>query len=290
MKKFWAFLALAAAMSATSYAQDDDVYFVPSRQKENTVQEKNSLRSGYEPIENGTDAGSDSNWAAGRGNNGWDVDAYNRRTSAYGSGATPADTAMAESYDLADDSDGLYTTRLVRFHSPTFGIYVSSPYYALVTDYYWADPWLRPWGYDYWYGSWYGWGWSPFYYGSYWGSPWWHSHWWDYGWAWHPVGPGHGPAWNPRPGRPRYWSSGSGYRPSRDYASNRYGTTSRPSSRRYTTTGSNGGRYNSAATRPSRTFGNSSRSWGSGNNASNTSRPSRNYSTTTPRSKRSGPR
>ena len=58
-----------------TYAQDDDVYFVPSS-KQHTAKAVQPAedRSTYTPIPS-----DETNWAEGRGDGGRDVDAYNRR-------------------------------------------------------------------------------------------------------------------------------------------------------------------------------------------------------------------
>lgn len=290
MKKLFALL-IATAVGTMAYAQDDDIYFVPSKSKTQvTTTPSSSLRSSYEPISRTTTTTTTTtteNWAEGRGNNGWDVDAYNRRGT-----TTVTDTAYYtgdEGTYIEDQGDGECTTMLVRFHSPRFGIYVSSPYYGVLTDYYWDDPWY--WDYGYyggWYGwnSWYGWGWGwhPYWH-SWWADPWWGGHW---GYAHWGHGPGWGGGWNPRPDGGRGWAYrapdrgiNNGVRPSRSYASGgrSYGTSR--ASRSYNnpsyTSGRSFGTSRSSSTRPSRSYNsgenNSSRSY----NNSSSSRPSRSY-------------
>ncbi len=274
MKKILTLLICTVFAATTIWAQDDDVYFVPTKKTDKTKYGNSAPRSQYVPIPVVPEE--EENWAAGRGNNGRDVDEYNRR------GTTP-DTVEADVID--EETEGYYTSRLVRFHSPTVGVYVSSPYYGILTDYYWYDPWYSPWAYDIYPYSWYGWGWSPYHYSSYWYG-WHHNHWWNcsWGWGWHhhhgPAwgwshGPGYKPNWNVRPGGQRYqgrYHAGT-YRPSRDLGTGgRYSTTSRPS-RTYSTTTSRPGRNNGTATRNTRRFGTDGRT--------TTSRPSRNSSTTT---------
>ena len=198
MKKSLMLLAMCMTSLGT-YAQDDDVYFVPS--SKDNVQPADTYtagRSSYTDI-NGTDdqAYSSSHWADHRSNGHWDVDAYNRRGRNY-RGETYADTTQTSAYDAGYDDgyeDGYFTSRLVRFWSPRVGVYVSSPFYM---DYYdlcydpfyygYASPWYG-WGWSGWYGwgSWYGW--RPYYsswYGWGWGG--WYDPWWGPGYAWHPHG------------------------------------------------------------------------------------------------------
>ena len=215
-----------------AYAQDDDVYFVPSsKDKTPSTVTGNNSRSSYEPVVNSDELSSD-NWAEGRKNDHWDVDSYNRRGKNYRynsdtlSASADYDEGYADGYE-----DGSYTARLVRFWSPRPGVYVSSPYYL---DYYdlWYDPWFYGYGYSWgWSFSWSGWwgwgswyGWRPYY--SWWGWGWghWHDPWWGgpaYAW-------GHG-HWRSsgldyRYGYNRRLYAGAGNRSSRDGSSGRFGT------------------------------------------------------------------
>ncbi len=287
-------MAIFLTFGATAQAQDDDVYFVPSKKKEVAKKQTARPQSSYTPL--GSSAGEADNWAEGRGNNGWDVDAYNRRQQA-------ADTVAVENLS-ADEPEGTYTARLVRFHSPRAGVVVSSPYYTVLTDYYWYDPWLFPYGYDPFYASWYGWGWSPYWHGSYW-HHWGHHHyWWDYSWnwGWHPHGPGFWPGhWGgtvPAPGRPsggRYLDTSrrvTAMRPSRGFGDSSRGNASNRPSRNYLNSSAPSNRSNGLTTRPGRSFSNSSngpsrrndsyspsRSFGNSSNSSRTfSTPSRSSS------------
>ena len=198
MKKSLLLLAMGLSCIST-YAQDDDVYFVPSS-KNNTEQNNTytaSERSSYSTI-NGNNNDQDfqsSNWANGRGNGKWDVDTYNRRGKNYKGNV--ADTLNSQqSYNQGYEDgyeDGSCTARIVRFWSPRAGVYVSSPYYM---DYYdlcyapffygyaspWSFGWSSWWGWGSWYGwrpyysSWYGWGWGGWY------DPW-YDPWYGYGWG-----------------------------------------------------------------------------------------------------------
>lgn len=209
MKKSLLLLAMCMT-SLSTYAQDDDVYFVPSskdRTESNDTYTANPGRSSYTPISSDESVFSSSNWANGRGNDGRDVDAYNRRGRNY-KGQSADSLGVKQLYDQAYDDgyeDGSYTARIVRFWSPRAGVYVSSPYYF---DYYdlcgFYDPfyygygssWSIGWSGWYGWGSWYGW--RP-YYSWGWNSPWynpWYDPWYDpwYGpgwggphWVWHPT-------------------------------------------------------------------------------------------------------
>ena len=84
------------------YAQDDDVYFVPS--SKDKIESKDTYnadpgRSTYTPIvTNDDEAFSQSNWANGRGNGKWDVDAYNRRGKNYNQNVNDS-LSLQEGYD-----------------------------------------------------------------------------------------------------------------------------------------------------------------------------------------------
>ena len=130
MKKIFPLLLLAASVSLPLHAQDDDVYFVPSKSKK-------EVRTDYRPAVRQsevdmleTSAGTSVTSRSMISED--DVDAYNRRY-------RPADTLSSAAVEDVDDaanysSSESYTLRLVRFHSPSVGVWVSSPYYAVVTD------------------------------------------------------------------------------------------------------------------------------------------------------------
>jgi len=273
--------------SVAGYAQDDDVYFVPSHNADKQQErETGTSHSAYTSHTGYTS----SNWAEGRGNGQWDVDEYNRRGSHRDSLATASsgsssvsDTAPAYSYE---DADATYTVRLIRFHSPRVGVYVSSPYY----DSFFYDPfWTDFWPYNYWaWNSWYGWahvGWWPWGYGWY--DPWYGPHWaWNHWWGWH-----HGPAWGgwyPPHHYPGTSLAGNVRRgPTGGYVAYSRGNAGRGrvSSSRYGMGNRNGGRENAVNRnmRPSRNYGNmpsGNRRSSAGNTTSRSynSNSSRNYS------------
>lgn len=293
MKRILAILIFAISFASWSFAQDDDVYFVPTKAqkaaeaKKLHEREQRRLQSYYEYIDkynNDQDDASDvyrdnEDWAVGRVGQ-RNVDEYNRRQ------ATP-DTSYVPD---AGYEEGVYTSRLIRFHSPRVGVVVSSPYYGLWVDCY--DPWLTPWDADLYYSSWYGWGLSPYYYRSsfYWRYGW-YDPWWSYSWGWHPgwYDHWHWGGWVPKPGGGRYLDTSrrvTAYRPSRGYNSSdgRYSSSSyrpsrdsyRPSRVNYRPSGNGHGVQNSGVTRPSRSYGNSNRN-PNGVNTRTETRPSRSY-------------
>lgn len=181
MKKTFLLIAFASVFSFQSWAQSDDMYFTPSKQK---VKEKTHEVSTYY-------VGSDR-----------DVDEYNRRGhfgSYYqnissdsigtdiisfqkGNGVYPdssyVDTCFA--YDGGQEwvyDDYPYTRRLSRW----YGYYDPwLPTYWWTGSYAFYNPWYNPWYYGY-YGPYAGW-YSPWYYGYYgWGWPY-SPAWYDWGW------------------------------------------------------------------------------------------------------------
>lgn len=273
MKKILSLMLLAAVGFMPATAQDDDVYFVPSKSSKTSQKDRSNFSSQAERIPVEASNTYDNLYEMSDR----DIDAYNRRY------------AVTDSIDATDDyvednEEGTYTRRLVRFHSPTVGVYVSSPYYDVVADYYWYDPWFTPWYYSPFYGPSYAWTWSPWAYDWYWGwgwHTWWydpwhyhhHHHWYDTAWR---------PSFNGRPGNGRYidtYRRVTADRPSRNYNYASGTTTSRTRpSRSYNTS-------TSGADRAGRQFGNSSNSSqrssrsfsGSGNSNQSTQR---NYGTT----------
>lgn len=292
MKK--SLLVLAVCLSSLStYAQDDDVYFVPS--SKDRIENKDTYtstpgRSSYTPITGSEEDFSTSHWADGRGYGGRDIDAYNRRGRNY-KGDIADSIGAKQIYDEAYEDgyeDGSCTARIVRFWSPRAGIYVSSPFYF---DYYdlcglydpfyygYGSPWS--WGWSGWYGwgSWYGW--RP-YYSSYWGwgspwyDPWYGPAWGGPHWAWHPT---HWLPSNAERGPVGGWVSRGGARGS--YGSVGYANTG---SRRGSSSGLGGrgfGTGGNGASAPRRSFGSIFN--GSGRTTTNSgSYSGRGFGTTTP--------
>ena len=175
IKKLFLLFVLAGAMPLSMMAQDDDLYFTPSKKAAKTSSSVENKPAYY--------VGSNR-----------DVDEYNRRgkfRSTYqkigvdslgndiiefqaGTGIYPDSTYVdtmwvSPKQKYQDDEDYAYSRRMSRWDG----------YYG------WYDPWFyghwgyRPWGYwgwyDPWYYSYYGW-YDPWYYGYY-GYPWY------YGWG-----------------------------------------------------------------------------------------------------------
>lgn len=249
MKRITCFLFLIFCLNVSTFSQDDDLYFVSSKnKKDNDKQVEESKIQIIESNEYSYDNYSDE-----------DIDRYNRRNDV---------DSVAEDHVSYEEEIGTYTSRLVRFHSPTVGVYISSPYYI---DYYdWFYP-HYPWNYNIFYDLWY--------YGYY-PSSYWYS--WNYWGAWNPWY--YGPAWGyrPYPGymplypiKPSYSYHGPG---------NRYGgrgttTSMRPSSRYFSNGPSKNDKPNTHQRPGTSRYSDSKRDNSSIRN-NNASRPSRNFSTT----------
>ncbi len=190
-----------------SLLAQDDMYFVPSSKKAEPVVEQVVYNPHYEDAPR-------------------DVDEYNRR----GVYNMPADSVQEQAETETDDAGMSCTERIIMFHSPSVGIYVSSPYY-------W-DFCYDPWWYSPWYGSYWGWR-----------SWWWYDPWYPH-WGWGP------PYWGPA--RPPHHIVHVGdkvgqWRPGPTGGYVRYGNNYRTSSaQRYSATGRNfstGGRSQNAVNR-----------------------------------------
>ena len=196
--------AMAAILTVS--AQDDDLYFTPARKKA----KQTDVPAAVTPApRNVTVVNAARPQLEVYNTNSRNDDEYNRRGNYSGtwqtSGGAGSDSLAAEvdtireygRYDLDDpELDYTYSRRILRFHSPRVGYYVSSPYYwDLVYGYGVYDYFYDPFYYDfydpfYWnYGWGYGYAWGPW---ASWYSPLWgwytpHYHWatWGYGPAWH---------------------------------------------------------------------------------------------------------
>lgn len=168
MKK-WILLAAVCSLPLLMMAQDDDMYFVPT--KENVAKEAETWGMPKKTYYSGSNRS---------------VDDYNGRLS---STVTPIDSLGKE----VETDDYKYTRQLSRFddYTPSQAYWEgyrdgrwTSPWYYGRYGWYstWYDPWYISW-YDPWYSSWYDPWYDSWYYGSYgyygyygWASPW------RYGW------------------------------------------------------------------------------------------------------------
>ena len=175
MNKYIAIFTIGMWLALPLSAQNDDVYFTPSKSKKATTTSTKVATSAASTT--------GSTYAATR-----DVDEYNRRGYYYNSDTLYLDEAEGDTlyldgrdtpqYYYGDDAynpdDYEYSYRLSRFYSPGLIISVGDPYWGYYGYY---DPWYySSWRYPYYYGSsWYYGGWySPWYYNS-WYSPWYYG-------------------------------------------------------------------------------------------------------------------
>lgn len=205
MKNRIIFLLASLLVSIVGYAQMDDMYFVPTKEKKASVEKK---RVQNIPSQTVTDVPSEAEdadvvYATGTLR---DVDEYNRRDLWHNDSIleeTEYEDSMAvdEEMDLNDDYH--YSKRILRFCAPSIGVMVSSPlywdlcygpnsiYWDVYVDGIYAYAFPSSWSSLYWgpYFS-FSWGWGP-YWG--WGGPWyagWYRPW--YGPHWHYPHWGHG--------------------------------------------------------------------------------------------------
>lgn len=165
-------LLLSLVLSAVAYAQVDDIYFVPKKEKKVAVERTNDICDDYDT-------------GVGIANT-IDDDVYNRRVNVLEESVD--DEEYEESDLFADEDEYEYSSRIVRFHSP-HRVIVSSPWYWDVVYTSGSNNWVI---YDdgiYWdlypsyYSSWYypHWSWSMSWCGGYYGwhfgyNNWWHHH------------------------------------------------------------------------------------------------------------------
>ena len=246
MKKLLMLLVLASAMPLASMAQDDDVYFTPSKApKEVEKAEKPTYYSGSNrDVDEYNRRGQLNSWYQKIGSDSLGNDII---TFQGGPGVYPdsvyGDTAYVYpgSARFSNDDDYTYTRRMSRwdgYYDPWF----YSNYYYGPWRYGWYDPWYDPWYYGYagWYDPWfYGYGgwYDPWYYGYRWGYPYyggWYGPYWGGGYVAYRGGRNSGGYTGTRT-----WSSG------RDYGNS--GTR--------TWSGNGSGRYPSRNVNRTNTFG-----------------------------------
>lgn len=217
MKTKYFFLFLSMMMPFVAMAQDDDdLYFVPSKKKVQTVQVITEAR----PVEDPYYVSEETDAAYTR-----DVDEYNRRgryrktSTIEGSGqtvdtlATVYSAGYAQGYGDAYSqgyTDGTYDAPIYRVRFTN----IYDPFWCYDPWYYssWYDPWyVSPWVYSW--GGYYGWSYRPYYYG--WGYSTWHHRPYYHGGGYHPRHHGYYPGGYARGGgRPhltgRYVGHGNG--------------------------------------------------------------------------------
>lgn len=188
MKKLFLLLVLANALPLLTWAQDDDLYFVPSKvtqdnsndntpayyvgsdRKVDEYNRRGQFRSKYQMI--GTDSVGNDIISFGKGVGVYPDSSYVDTTFYYSGSPRLEDDDYAYTRYMSR-WDGFYDPWFYRYWGPSRygwygGWYTSwySPWYGA-----WYDPWFDPWYYGY------GWGWngwySPWYYGYGWGYPYW---------------------------------------------------------------------------------------------------------------------
>lgn len=217
-----------------TYAQYDDMYFVPKKEKKAETKETQSASSRQEvrqtstvtstPVlresDNGFTLDSETDYSTSLSDE-RDVDEYNRRYMFYDDGSEEADTLYEDSVAAEEegewvngfngsDADYQYTKRILRFYTPTVGIPVSSPlywdlcygpdaiYWNVYDDGFYAYAFPSSWNSLYYSPafSW-SWGWRPWGWGYSWYGGW-YSPWYD---PWY-YGPWYGYGWYHHP---HYW-------------------------------------------------------------------------------------
>ena len=216
MKNRILFSLVVAVIPFFSFAQIDDMFFVPQKEtKEQKEQQTRSQPSMHAISESVATTASNEHVQ----NNARDVDEYNRqyRWENDSTAANEEETANEENA-RADSIQGLeedyqYTKRILRFNTPTIGVAVSSPLYwdlrygpnsiywdvyddgfyayAYPSSWYWGPTFSYSWGWGL-YNPFWGWG-GPWYAGWYdpwyWGPHWHHPHWGHPGHGWYPSRP-----------------------------------------------------------------------------------------------------
>lgn len=290
MRKSVFLISALFAISLGAYAQNDDMYFTPTKTPKVKKEQLLKVQEGiYEKSDDEVYSAEDYD---DKKYSDAEVDAYNRRgykvgkdTLYIGDGDKEVNEYAERYADEYNSNDYYYSNRLARFHEPAVNIYFGYgvPYYW-GWDYGWYD-----WGYNYsWNWGW-SWNWYPRYYGWYGGWGWsypWHYHYGWYDWGWHrpyvPARPWRGSSWNggryiagqthsDRIGSAggRIWSGGRNYRDAierngftRSYSSNSraYGNNDRS----YSTGRSNMSTRSFGTTRPSSSSNMGTRSMNSG--------------------------
>ena len=211
-KFLFATLLLSSLIVPAVYAQSDDVYYDPRRdkptnnsdyqhqydsqnnnsqnnnsqgtQQQSQQQYNNNNSNSQGQYDNRTDGynngsqptGQDHAYQYDRGNN------YNGGT--YNSNGNYNDDYYADSYnsDYWTDDDYNYTTRLRRYYRPNYYTSYYSDWYT--PSYYWGAPVVVSYGYNPWYtySRWNSWGYRPYYYDPFYYNPFYSSSY--YGWGW----------------------------------------------------------------------------------------------------------
>lgn len=285
MKKLIFLTGAFLLVSLGTYAQDDDMYFTPSKTSKAKKTETLKIQEGtYDDDAVYGGLSSTVEDYNGKSYSDAEVDAYNRRgykvsgdTLFIGDGDSLTSGLSGAYADELYDNDYYYSHRMARFHDPVINIYYGYgvPYWGWHYGYYDYWDWYTD---PYWYWTW-NWGWNVYpwhyaWYGSWgWNYPW-HGGWYG-GWHSHPGAPryyAHEHGFNggrSNFGTPHYnkvgsaggriWAGGRNYRDANSGRSNSYSSSG---SRRYEATRSNSS---------SRSSNMSSRSYNSGRSYSSSS-------------------
>lgn len=236
MSALLATASMAAFASPSSWDDDDDIYYNPSKvEKKAPAKQTKKADSPYPAV--ATDYPDPATYSPASATPGinLDDDAYNRRGQFLVADSVPYDSIDAIERRMGSRDTYAYTRRIERYHngdvinassdqelidtyyaqSPEINIYVNSdwgfsPWYSG-----WYSPWYSSW-YSPWYAGWY----SPWYTGWYgpsfaWGWGGWYDPWYGPAWGWGPSwgwgGPAWGgPAWGPSWGNNNWVSNPSG--------------------------------------------------------------------------------
>lgn len=217
-------------ISASAYAQDDDMYYTPGKKSEySKVKRSENYQRNITREDNTANDYTDAQ-----------IDAYNRRSTAdtdtmyLGDGKVSKSRSRIEADNIEPyDDDYYYSGRLARFHEPAVNIYLGYgiPYWGVTYGFYTWEPW-DPWYFDNW--AWdYRWGWYPYSYGPY--SYGWYPYSWYGGW-YRPYYSGWYAGWWYHDRYRPYWGHGIHYGSSWNGGRRMYGDT------HYSRIGSAGGR------------------------------------------------
>ena len=216
MKSRILFSLIVAAIPFFSFAQIDDMYFVPRKETKKQKEQQSSVQSSVQETPNYAETSAPDEYVQG---NGMDVDEYNRRYRWGNDNADASEDEAANEGNAREDTvrgteeDYQYTKRILRFYAPTIGVAVSSPLYwdlrygpnsiywdvyddgfyayAYPSSWYWGPTFSYSWGWGL-YNPYWGWGghWHAGWYDPwYWRPHWHHPHWGHTGHGWYPSRP-----------------------------------------------------------------------------------------------------
>lgn len=151
----WMLLTVLAALSLTITAQDDDLYFVPT--KENVAKQKESYGMPKNTYYSGSQRSVDDYNKSIRSaitpidSTGSDIIDFSAVKGTYPAGTLAMSDMEGQLSNTADDGDFEYTKRLNRFDD----YQLSEAYWDGYRDGRWSSPWYYSAWYDPWYDPWY---------------------------------------------------------------------------------------------------------------------------------------